>query len=95
MGGNILRGSTGKGVGTLILFLITGAILGGILGEAIAGSNALIGLAPYLIKTYSILDIPPVVINLYVIKLVVGFALNPNLISVLGMVLAIFLFKRF
>lgn len=92
-----MRGSTGRGrgAGTLILFLITGAILGGILGEVIAGSTVLTGMAPYLIKTFSILDIPPVVINLYVIKLVVGFALNPNLISVLGMVVAIFIFKRF
>lgn len=90
-----MRGSSGRGVGILILFLITGAILGGLLGELIAGSTALSGLAPYLIKTFSILDVPPVVINLYVIKLVVGFALNPNLISILGMIVAILLFRRF
>lgn len=90
-----MRGSSGRGVGILILFLITGAILGGLLGELIAGSTALSGLAPYLIKTFSILDVPPVVINLYVIKLVVGFALNPNLISILGVIVAIVLFRRF
>jgi uncharacterized membrane protein len=79
----------------LALFLITGAIFGGILGELIAGSTALGGLAPYLTKVYTILDVPPVVINLYVIKLVLGFALQPNLISILGIVVAIILFRIF
>ncbi|MCX7781067.1 MAG: DUF4321 domain-containing protein [Negativicutes bacterium] len=90
-----MKGGRTKSFGTLALFLITGAIFGGILGELIAGSSALGGLAPYLAKSYSIVDIPPVTINLYVIKLVVGFALHPNLISLLGVVLAFFLFRMF
>ena len=51
----------------LVLFLLTGAVLGGILGELIAGSPALAGLTPYLTKYYTILDVPPVVLNLYVV----------------------------
>ena len=88
-----MRGGRTKGFGMLSLFLITGAVLGGILGELIAGSTSLAGMAPYLTKTYTIIDIPPVTINLYVIKLVLGFALHPNLISVLGIVAAIILFR--
>lgn len=90
-----MKGGRTKGFGMLALFLVTGAILGGILGELIASSAALSSLAPYLTKTYSIIDIPPVAINLYVIKLVIGFALHPNLISVLGVVVAIILFRSF
>jgi uncharacterized membrane protein len=90
-----LRGSANKGFGMFLLFMITGAVFGGILGEIIAGSGVLSGLAPYLVKTVSIIDIAPVTINLYVIKLVFGFALFPNLVSILGIIVAILLFRRF
>ena len=78
----------------LALFLITGAIVGGILGGFVANWS-LGGLTPYLVKTYPIFDMPPLVINLFVVKLVVGFALQPNIMSVLGVVGAFILFRRF
>ena len=90
-----MRGGKPKSFGMLVLFLITGAVLGGILGELIAGSSALAGLAPYLTKYYTILDVPPVALNLYVVKFVIGFALHPNLISILGIVVALILFRFF
>jgi hypothetical protein len=92
--GEILR-SGSKSYGMLILFLITGAVCGGILGELIARSDVLTGIAPYLIKTFPIFEIPPVTINLYVLRIVAGFTLQPNLISILGMIIAIILFRRF
>ena len=90
-----MRGGSKKGYGVLLLFLITGAVFGGILGELISRSDALVDVAPYLVKTFLILDVPPVSINLYVVRLMLGFALQPNLISILGMVAAIMLFRRF
>ena len=84
-----------RSFGMFLLFLITGAVLGGIIGELLADSTLLAGVAPYLIKPFPIFDLPPVTINLYVIKLVVGFALYPNLISILGIIAAILLFRRF
>lgn len=90
-----MRGGSNKGFGMLALFLITGAVLGGIIGEIIADSTLLAGAAPYLVKQFLIFDLPPVTINLYVIKFVIGFALYPNLISLLGMVAAAALFRRF
>lgn len=90
-----MRGGSNKGFGMLALFVITGAVLGGIIGEIIADSTLLAGVAPYLVKQFLIFDLPPVTINLYVIKLVIGFALYPNLISLLGMVAAVALFRRF
>lgn len=90
-----MRSGNTKGYGMLALFLITGAVLGGILGEIIATSTMMSGVAPYLAKSFPIFDLPPITINLYVIKLIFGFSLHPNLISVLGIVAAIFLFRRF
>lgn len=78
----------------LILFIVTGAIIGGILGEIIRSSAALGDLGQYVVKPFPIFDIPPVTINLYVIKLVAGLTLSPNLISILGAVIAAALFRR-
>lgn len=90
-----MRSGKSKGYGLLALFLITGAVLGGIFGEFIADSTTLAGMAPYLVKNYQIIDVPPVVINLYVVKFIAGFTLQPNLMSILGVIAAIFLFQRF
>ncbi|MCE5287361.1 MAG: DUF4321 domain-containing protein [Pelosinus sp.] len=90
-----MRSGNSKSYWLLALFLITGAILGGILGEIISNSAFMVGIAPYLVKTFPIFDIPPITINLYVIKLVLGLALYPNLISIIGIIGAILLFRRF
>lgn len=85
----------GKGYGMCILFVIIGAIFGGILGQLLANVDALSGMMPYLVSTYPVLDITPVTINLYVIKLTLGLAFSPNIMSILGIVLAIYLFRRY
>lgn len=85
---------TGSSYGILILFVMTGAVLGGILGEIIRDVSFLSGIAPYLVQTYPILDLSPVAVNLYIVQFSFGFALHPNVISILGVILAIFLFKR-
>lgn len=89
-----MRGIKSKGYGMLLLFLITGAVFGGILGEFISRSDVLAEVSPYLVKTFLVLDVPPVSINLYVIRVMLGFALQPNLISILGMIAALLLFRR-
>ncbi len=78
-----------------ILFVVVGAILGGILGELIRGMDALQGLVPYLVHTYPVFAMEPATINLYVIQLTLGFSFAPNLMSILGIVLAVFLFRRY
>ncbi|MCR5175262.1 MAG: DUF4321 domain-containing protein [Anaerovibrio sp.] len=84
-----------RSYGTLIVFVIIGAVLGGILGDLLSGFDAFSGVMPYLVHTYPVLDIAPAVLNLYVIKLTVGFSFTPNLMSILGMVIAIILFRRY
>lgn len=79
----------------LLLFLLTGALLGGLLGEVLAGSSALSEIAPYLVKKYTIFEMAPASINLFVAQIKLGLVLQPNLISVLGIIIALFLFRRF
>ncbi|MBP2649616.1 MAG: hypothetical protein H6Q74_441 [Firmicutes bacterium] len=87
------KSGSGRGTWMLILFLLTGAVLGGIFGEIISDWY-LGGLAPYLVKSVAIFDLPPVTINLFVVKFIVGFSLHPSLISILGVVVAIWVFYR-
>lgn len=84
-----------KDAGMVILFLIVGTVIGGLLGELLTSVQALSSITPYLVKTFTIFDIPPVTINLFVVKFIVGLSLHPNLISVFGAVLALVLFRRF
>lgn len=90
-----MRGGQTRGFWVFLLFILTGALLGGLLGEIIAETPSLAGLAPYLVKKYLILDIAPVNINLFIIQIKLGFTLQPNLISVLGMIIAFVLLRRF
>lgn len=83
-----------RGAGVLAVLVLIGAILGGILGETIASLTAFSGLAPYLVKTFPIIDIPPITVNLYVLRFTVGFALFPNLVSVIGMIAAVLAFRK-
>ena len=78
-----------------MLFVVIGAILGGILGQLLANVEALSGLMPYLVTTYPVFDTTPVTINLYVIRLTLGLAFAPNIMSILGIVLALVLFRRY
>lgn len=89
-----MKGAAGRSFGTLALFLILGAVLGGILGELIAGTS-LGGITPYLIKTFPVFDLPPTTVNLYIVKFIFGLSLHPNLISLLGVIVAYMLFRRF
>ena len=78
-----------------ILLIIIGAILGGILGELLKNVPSLAGLMPFLVTTYPIFDMTPVTINLYVMKLTIGGSFMPNLMSMLGIILAIVLDRRY
>ena len=89
-----MRGDKTKGILVLLLFLLTGALLGGLLGEVLAGSPALSEIAPYLVKKYTIFEMAPASINLFVAQIKLGLVLQPNLISVLGIIIALFLFRR-
>ena len=90
-----MRGDKTKGILVLLLFLLTGALLGGGLEEVWAAGPAESEIAPYLVKKYTIFEMAPASINLFVAQIKLGLVLQPNLISVLGIIIALFLFRRF
>lgn len=90
-----MRGGSFKNIGVLVLFLIIGSVLGGIIGEMISAANIWPGFSVYMVKQFVVLDVPPVSINLYVVKFTIGFSIHPNLISIIGLIVAAFLFRRF
>ena len=83
-----------KSYGTLVLYVVIGAILGGLLGELLSGVDALSSLMPYLKNPYPVINVVPSVIDIYVIKLTVGFAFSPNLMSIIGVVIAVWIFRH-
>lgn len=85
----------GRGYGFCILFVIIGAILGGLLGELLRDVDVLSGVMPYLARTFPVFDIAPFTVNLYVIQFTMGLSFAPNFMSILGIVLALFLFRRY
>lgn len=93
--GLLLAKFGGRGYGMCILFVVVGAIIGGILGQLLSGVEALAGLMPYLVTTYPVFDTSPITVNLYVIRLTIGLAFAPNLMSILGIVAALLLFRRY
>ena len=83
-----------KSYGTLVLYVVIGAILGGLLGELLSGVDALSSLMPYLKNPYPVINVVPSVIDIYVIRLTVGFSFSPNLMSIIGVVIAVWIFRH-
>ena len=73
------------------IFLIVGGILGGIVGEALYAVPALKGILPALTQHYEILNIH---LNLYLMELQFGIHLAPNMLSIIGVILAAILFRH-
>ena len=79
-----------KGFFSLLLFLAAGALIGGILGQVLGSAN-LVGLMPFLTDTYEIFHIQNIALNLGIMQ--IRFA--PNLISILGILVAWWLYEKF
>ena len=76
------------------IFLIVGGILGGIVGEALYAVPALKGIQPALTQHYEILNIQNIHLNLYLMELQFGIHLAPNMLSIIGVILAAILFRH-
>lgn len=90
-----MRASSSRGWLLLVLFLIIGAVFGGAVGEFLATLDFFADIMPYLSKRYVLLSIPPLTVDLYIMQLVGGLVFQPNLMSIIGMLLGIFLYRRF
>ena len=76
------------------IFLIVGGSLGGIVGGALCGDPALKGILPALTQHYEILNIQNIHLNLYLMELQFGIHLAPNMLSIIGVILAAILFRH-
>lgn len=81
--------------GLCALYVVVGAILGGLLGELMKMGDMLSGVVPYFVTAYPVFSMSPVTVNLYVLQFTLGLSFAPNLMSILGVVLAIYLFKKY
>lgn len=82
-----------RGMGMLILFIAVGAILGGMLGDVFSHAS-LAGIMPYLVQAHEIFDIQNVSLNLYVVQINFGIHFAPTLLSLLGIMVAVYIFRK-
>ena len=83
-----------KGWLACFLVLATGAIIGGLLGDAISASQIFGPGSSFFVQKFQVLNIPPAVIDFYVMKITVGFVFSPNLVSIVGMIVALVIFNK-
>lgn len=88
-----MRFGGSRGFWVLLLFLILGAILGGILGQMLKQAS-LSGMVPYLTQTYEIFDLQNIHLDLAVVQLDLGVRFAPNLISIIGIIAAGWIFHK-
>lgn len=79
-----------KSTWIVILFILTGLVIGGLLGEVAAQVDWLSWLAYG--QTFGIEN--PFVLNLNVLSLTFAFALHINIASIIGLAIAIFMYKK-
>lgn len=79
-----------KSTWIIILFICAGLVIGGLLGEVASQVDWLNWLSYG--QTFGIEN--PFVLNLEVLSLTFAFSLNINIASIIGLALAIFLYKK-
>ncbi len=87
--------TSGKNAIIFFIFIIVGALIGTGIGEFLTTIQGIENIASFLVTKYLIVSVPPVTINLIVLTLIVGFSFQPSIMTMLGIVLGIFLYKRF
>ncbi len=86
-----MRRGSSKGTGTLLLFLLSGIIVGTIVGKILAGYF------PYEIFTHSYAigtQGPPAIIDLSILQIAFGLTLFINFGTVVGLLLGIFFYSK-
>lgn len=84
----------GHSLFSLLLFLACGALIGGIIGQ-ILSQVSFPGVMTYLTEVYEIFNFQNIYLNLAVMEINFGIRFAPNLISIFGIIVAAWLYKRF
>ena len=80
----------GKGTWVCIIFILAGLVIGGLIGELTSGVDFLWWLSYG--ETFGLSE--PITLDLQVIQLTFGLMFEINISSIIGMVLAIFIYKK-
>ncbi len=75
------------GTVVLIILLLVGAVVGGLVGEVLGNYWPILG-------NYNNLGFSPTTIDLGALQLTAGFMLRFNLVSVAGVLVAFFMYRR-
>ena len=79
-----------KGIWILIVFILSGLVVGGLLGE-VAGNVKVLEWLNYG-QSFGLTS--PIELDLSIIKITFGLMLKINIASIIGMVLAIFIYRK-
>ena len=80
-----------KGTLVLIIFILCGLVIGGLIGQLTQGVSFLSWLSYG--QTFGIPD--PVSLDLGVVKLTFGIMFNINISSIIGIIIAVFIYRKF
>lgn len=83
-----------KNIWLLILFIFIGALLGGVLGEILKAISPEGLLKDIFTKGFDIGVASPMIIDLRIISFTLGFTLRANLLTLLGGILGIYIYKH-
>lgn len=79
-----------KSIWILIVFILSGLVIGGLLGELASKTNGL----DWLAYGQSFGLESPLVLNLSIIKVTFGLMLHINIASIIGMAIGIFIYRK-
>lgn len=82
---------SGRGIGYLVILLLLFGLAGGALGEII-GQN--IKSFAFLKNYFTIGMTKPLILNLKLLSLTFGISFNINILSIVGMIFGIFIYKK-
>lgn len=85
----------GRSVTMHAFWAAVGAVIGGLLGQALSYVEALSSIAPYLVASQPIFEASSISINLFILKFSFSVAFLPNIMSAVGIVVALILTRRY
>lgn len=83
-----------KTIWMFLFFTVFGGIVGGILGEILRVISPPGILHDIFLKGYHIGINPPLTIDIHMLTFTIGFTLQVNLLTLLGIILGIYTFKQ-